>query len=109
MNWVQSQLHYQSASFQGVTPEFRTVEGIVYLNSCAGLIRFKPGTPKELTRFRDDVLNRFFALTQRHKVGDRVTADMFALYRHARRTYRVSYKANLNTRLKAVAHAIGVH
>ena len=72
---------------------------VFFMNSSAGFIKYKPKKPVDIERFRNNWVNRFML-----EKGDR--KRLFKLYRELRRQERVSYKANLNTRVKDLFRAV---
>lgn len=102
--FLKSQVSYQCADMKGVKIEYRWSDRdrSFYLNSPAGLIRFRPKTERALTEFRNIYVNKLWGLHSRHSQGENVTKDLFRLYKQIRKDYKVSYKANLRTRLKCI-------
>ena len=95
-SWVGKKAGEQWTPMDGVVPAFRWSDGTqsFYLNSVAGLIKFKPKTLKENTEFRNTIVNRFEALAPDDREG------FFELYAEIRENYKVSFTANVRTRLR---------
>ena len=85
----------------GVRPEFRHTGGKISLNCEAGQIDFVTKNHLDLYRFRDRYLNRFTMLTEQWNENRGPKPDFFSLYAEIRENFRVSYHANLRTRLRA--------
>ena len=86
---------------KGVVPEHRFShrENALYLNSCAGMIKFTSRDYVEMDRFRNNYLNRFVRLDPKS------TRDFFHLYKEVfdarwSRKSRIKYVANFRTRLR---------
>jgi len=101
MSWLEQWIKEQVVDNSGVIPESRwnQREGAFYLNSPAGLIRFKPKTDRDLSKFRDRYINRFEVL--KGLEGSKMIEGYFLLYDEIRACERVKYRANVRTRLKA--------
>lgn len=99
MKWLKQIVRYHSTDMSRVRPESRFRDGRIWLNSAAGNIEFKPKDWRELCRFRDDVVNKFDEIRSCDKGQN---ARLFELYEYARSKYRVTYRANLRTRLKGI-------
>lgn len=101
-------MSYQMTSMRAVRIEFNWSQRdrAFYINSQAGLIKFKPKTTVELTNFRDEHINRVDNLRRDELEGSDVTRRLFRLYKEIRKKEKVSYKANLHTRLKALFYAL---
>lgn len=100
MNWLQGYLMSQMVSNKGVVAECRWnhQQQCFYMNSPAGLIRYKPKTLKDQTTFRDNYVNLFEHYKQFAK-----PEGFFDLYRVIRAEVKgVRYSANLHTRAKGV-------
>jgi len=69
-----------------------------FINSEAGLIKYRPKDNEDLTSFRDKFLNPVHVLASRKKSGLDISQEIFSLYRRIKKEYWVSYKANLRTR-----------
>lgn len=98
-NWVKESVRTSLTDMSRVQPEIRfsQKENAIYLNSCAGLIKFKSYDPKEFEFFRNNFVNRFNMVED----GD----HFFKLYKEIFKTKwtkraRVKYIANLRTRMR---------
>lgn len=98
---LRSYMRYQWVDMSGVKPEFRQRQNLISLNSFAGTIDFKPRKLEDLYKFRDRYLNRFEGLSLKIREGEDVSREMFDLYEEIRKTFRVSYRANLRTRIRS--------
>ena len=99
-DWVKQKIQYHTASMDSVEPfsRFSSKENAIYLNSCAGLIRFTSRDQYEIDLFRNVFVNEFHRIESNKKA-------YFSLYsRIINRTWsdkaRVKYKANLRTMLR---------
>ena len=88
-------LKRQWIDYSNVKPMHRCDNPYIYLVSEAGMIRYKYKSLKDLTKFRDKYLNKFEAL-----ICEPETKRIFSLFRMIRSEFRVSYRANIRTRLK---------
>jgi len=96
LSWLKRAALNQWTDMKAVKPEVRLVDGTFYLNSEAGLIRYRPRTTKDLTAFRDKYVNRFMLLTENYN-----RRGLFSLYSQIRGDVkRASYRANVRTRLR---------
>lgn len=86
----------------GVKAEYRNrVENgyeVVYINSPAGLITYKPKNVHKMMKFRNDVVNKVSQLI----VNNAAEKEYFKLIKYVRANYKVEYKANMHTRLKSL-------
>lgn len=101
IKWVEKKAKEQMTSNAGVVPSYKW-NGLTrsfYLDSPAGLIQFKPKTEKDLIKFRDEFVNQFADLAEKHKISSQ-TNEFYSLYAEIRKKYKVKYTANLATRLK---------
>jgi hypothetical protein len=108
---VKSYIRYQFIDLKGVVPEHRWCERTktFFLNSSAGQLRFKPRSVDEATRFRNEWVNAFDFLVQKHGRGEDVRRSMFLLYAAIRcEVPRVRWKANLDTRVRARLCSLGL-
>jgi hypothetical protein len=103
MTWIKKQIRqaykYNTADWSGVEPTHRYVANVFFLDSEAGLLKFKPKTQKEASRFRDDIVNRFSQIAGFD--NQERTRLFFELYKDARKKYKVSWKANFRTRCRS--------
>ena len=97
--WIKSQIAYHKTDMSSVSPEIRfsEKENAIYLNSCAGLIRFTSRSQHEMEKFRNIFANKF-SQAKNNK-------DFFKIYSCALKEKwssktRIKYKANLRTRLR---------
>lgn len=99
MSWLKSYLKEQMVSNKGVVPEvkFLQPENIFFMNSPAGLLKYKPKTVKEMTHFRDNYVNLFEHYRQ---FSPDKFFDLYAVIR--KEVKGVKYTANLHTRAKGV-------
>jgi len=102
MAWLKDFIKAQFTDISSVGLDHRWSEQhrAFFLNSEAGVLKFKPKNLYETTRFRNVYLNKFEALLTRKANGENVTRDLFRLYWDIRHAERVSYNANLRTRIK---------
>lgn len=87
------------ASNTGVVPSQRwsEIDKSFYLNSSAGLIKYKPKTVKDTAHFRDEYVNAFVMIMQSGLGAE----AYFDLYRNILKNVKgVRYTANLHTRIK---------
>ena len=88
--------HWQWCSWNTVKPvqkwDFKRRE--FHIISYAGTIKYRPKKEKEVSKFRDEIINKFEVI--------KFTGNLFAFYRQIRNKYKVSYSANLRTRLKGM-------
>lgn len=96
-SWIEKKAIEQWTPMDNVVPTYRwsDADRAYYLNSCAGLIRYRPKTELDRTTFRDAFINRFDMIAKHGK-----PEDFFALYKDIRASRVVSYRANIRTRLK---------
>jgi hypothetical protein len=98
-----SHMTYHMTDMSRVVPghSFDTKTSTFYLNSPAGLIRYRPKENLDRSRFRDVWVNGFDSLCQGYRDGKISKAAFFDFYRLLINTEsRVVYKANLRTRLR---------
>ena len=102
-DWMRDQTRYHMTDMSRVKPEFRFSEreNALYLNSCAGVIRFTSRDLDEMAKFRNIFVNRFSQLID----GAAKKTDFFSLYKDIisskwSRKARLKYKANLRTRMR---------
>lgn len=102
MNWLRKIVANQMVDNSGVVPEQKWCdrERCFYLNSPAGLIRYKPITIQDTARFRDEYINRFDNIAIVCSDKKHMIKKYFKLYHEIRSKERVRYTANANTRLK---------
>lgn len=100
MDWLKMWARGQLSDNSMVVPEHRwsAKDLSFFLNSPAGLIKYKPRSAQDAARFRDLYINRFESITNN---GSRLK-DFHELYREIGANERVSYSANLNARLKGL-------
>jgi len=84
----------------GVAIEYRwsNIEGAFYINSEAGLIRYRPKSTKEAMEFRNTYLNEMELLSHLPKVQR--LPRLFAAYRALRGRRGVRFRGNIRTRLR---------
>ena len=101
MDWIKRKALEQWVPRDQVVPvaKWSDKDRAFYLDSVAGLIKYKPKDQKDIARFRDKWVNRFEQAKER---GER---SLFQLYKELRSEERVKYSANLRTRLRG---AIGL-
>lgn len=102
MGWIKNKLIEQTATNSGVVPEQRWAERekCFYLNSPAGLIKYKPKLNRDIARFRDIYINQFDSIKISNLKPQIKEELFFRLYAEIRAAEKVSYKANVRTRLK---------
>lgn len=106
MSWlseyVKNSLVYQLSDHSAVKIAVKYSEkiGKFYIDSKAGLLIYKPKDLNDMTRFRNKWINKFELLKEREKVGDNVDGEIFSTYSQLLKEEKVSYEANINTRLK---------
>ena len=100
--WIKGAVGYQLTDMRSVRLHFNWSEKdrAFYIDSPAGLIKFKPKSLLLQTRFRDMYINKFAKLVNKDRRGEDVKKELFRLYREIRKTWKVKYKANLRTRLQ---------
>ena len=102
--WIKNKILEHSADMSGVVPEqkWSDREGCFFLNSSAGLIRFKPKDQKQASEFRNKYINEFESI--RLSTIDSKTKNelFFRLYAKIRSKEKVSYSANAHTRLRGL-------
>jgi len=87
-----------------VVLEYRwsNIEGAFFINSEAGLIRYRPKSVKEAMEFRNTYLNEMESLSQLPKEQRR--QRLFTAYRALRGRRGVRFRGNIRTRLR---HKLG--
>ena len=96
MQWLENYIKYQTTEIVSVKPvaNWSDRDGKFYINSIAGLLVYKPKTLRDLTRFRNEWINRF-----NQCVSEK---ELFEFYADIRSKEKIKYVANLRTRLKSV-------
>ena len=104
--WIKEQKTYHLADMSYVRPEIRYCDKdrAVYLNSCAGLIKFTSRDRYEFQVFRNTYANQFNQLADR-KYPPVSRKEFFALYkkmmkRKWSKEARIKWTANLRTRVR---------
>jgi hypothetical protein len=102
MGWISKLISTQMADNSSVVAEHRWSPNLYsfFLNSPAGLIRYKPKDQRDAARFRDKWINRFEAIKTHSLDQKDLKIQMIFLYREIRKNEKVSFKANLHTRLR---------
>ena len=100
--WFKNKLIEQMATNTGVVPEQKWSERdrAFFLNSSAGLIKYKPKSTSDTTRFRDKYINEFEAIRTSQLDVDTKEKLFFRLYANIKSHERVSYSANIRTRVQ---------
>jgi hypothetical protein len=100
--WVKGEVGYQLTDMRSVKLHFTwsDKDRAFYIDSPAGLIKYKPKTMNAQTVFRNRFINEFAKLMGRDTRGQDIRKDLFRLYRQIKKEYKVSYKANFRTRLQ---------
>lgn len=95
--FLKSQIDYQLADMKSVEISYKwsPKDKSFFIDSEAGLIKFRPRSVREMADFRDKCINKLLALKGNRK-------GLFKLYKDIRKKYRVRYKANLRTRIRSV-------
>lgn len=96
-------VRYHSVEMSGVVPAYRWDEKrqMFFINSPAGLIRFKPKSTLTMHLFRSRWLNQFDELIVEWKNGKAQKKDFFKFYRQLLKEMNgATYKANIRTRLR---------
>ena len=99
IDYFKGYMRSQFTDMSGVTPTVTWHKNRFFLNSPAGVIIYRPENDKDISRFRNTWVNQF-------KMAEKDKESLFALYRSMKRSEKVSYKANLNTRWKSLLYAI---
>lgn len=107
---IKGYVRYQFTNLQGVVPGHHWCNrtNTFFLNSSAGLIRYKPKDVKAATEFRNLWINEFDFLVKKHNRGEDVRRQMFWFYRRIKKVKRVRYRANINTRTRARLCSLGL-
>lgn len=71
-----------------------------FIDSRAGLLTYKPKDLNDMTRFRNTWINRIELLGARENSGENINKELFELYSEILKKEKISYEANINTRLK---------
>ena len=71
-----------------------------FIDSRAGLLTYKPKDLNDMTRFRNTWINKIELLKEKEDKGDNINSELFSLYSEILRKEKISYEANINTRLK---------
>lgn len=71
-----------------------------YIDSKAGLLVYKPKDLQDMTRFRNKWINKFETLREKEVSGENIDKELFKTYSEIIKTEKISYEANINTRLK---------
>jgi len=102
MNWLRRWAVGQIASNRGVVTEHRwdSGKGVLFINTEAGLIQFRPKDHVQLNSFRDKYLNRIVAVSQRP--GKERRSELFDIYKEIRRDRVVRFRANVRTRVEGM-------
>jgi hypothetical protein len=100
--WVKTKAHEQWVDTNTVRPRLDSSNGKIFLNSCAGLIEFRPKSVKELSQFRDNWVNKFNIIMEAHNRGVDMSEKFYKLYAEILRSdvKGIRYKGNLRTRLR---------
>lgn len=100
-NWMKSSWDYQWSDMSGVIPrqQWSEKDRAFFLNSSAGLIKYKPKNDKDLQRFRDKYVNQFDVIMMCPNDGLKEKM-FFLLYQEIKKNERVKYKGNIRTRLR---------
>lgn len=105
MAWFKKKIEEQWSDNSQVVPECKWSERdrAFYINSVAGLIKYRPKNVQDLNRFRDKWVNLF----ERYKQDALNAKDrerlMFEFTNWIRREEKIKFTANLRTRLKGTA------
>ena len=99
--WVGTKIHEQWVDTHSVRPHMNCTGDRVYLNCCAGLIEYRPKTTQELSRFRDNWVNRFNIIMEAQNRGADMTASFYKFYVELLSSgLKLKYKGNLRTRIR---------
>lgn len=97
--WIKDQITYHKTDMSSVIPEhrFSMAENAIYLNSCAGLIKFTSRDVVEMETFRNIFVNRF--------EGIKENKNFFRLYSEIMKEKwssksRLRYRANARTMVR---------
>jgi hypothetical protein len=101
-DYIKNNLRYQISNHSSVKISLRYSErfGKFYIDSKAGLLIYKPKDLNDMTRFRNKWINKFELLKERERVGDSIDGEIFSTYSQILKEEKISYEANINTRLK---------
>jgi hypothetical protein len=107
-NWIENYCRAQLAEHTNVEPvaKWSERERCFYIDSVAGLLKYKPKNLADLTRFRNEWINRFDQL--RNTGSGTFEKKLFEFYEEIRSQEKIKYKANLRTRLKGVKWSLKV-
>jgi hypothetical protein len=110
MAWLHKKIQEQMADNSQVVPECKWSERdrAFYINSVAGLIKYKPKDVKDLNRFRDRWVNLFEQYRSTALNNKDLESMMFGFTNMIRKEERVKYTANIRTRLKGTAWTLRV-
>ena len=102
MSWIKNIINTQMADNSNVVAEHRWSQNLssFFLNSPAGLIKYKPKDHKDAARFRDKWINKFDQIKENSLNQKDIKIQMHYLYREIRQNEKVSYKANFHTRVR---------
>jgi hypothetical protein len=106
MSWlseyIENNLKYQIADHSSVKISLRYSErfGKFYIDSKAGLLIYRPKDLNDTTRFRNKWINKFELLKEKETTGEDIDKDIFSTYLQILKEEKVSYEANINTRIK---------
>jgi hypothetical protein len=114
-NWIENYCKYQTTEITNVIPVARWSEREekFYIDSVAGLLVYKPKSLKDLTRFRNEWINRFEQVCRgwphdNTPVSKNDERRLFEFYEEIRSKEKIKYTANLRTRLKGVKWSLKV-
>ena len=109
MSWlgeyVRDQARYQVMNLSAVKIQHSYREklrkfGTFFIDSRAGLIKYSPKSVEDVGRFRNKWVNRIETLRLLEVEGEDIGEQIFTIYEEMLSTEKVSYEANINTRLK---------
>jgi len=106
MSWlgeyIQRTIVYQLSDHSAVkiVTKYSEKHNKFFIDSKAGLLTYKPKDLQDMTRFRNKWINKIELIKEKEKNGDSVDGELFELYSEILKMEKVSYEANINTRLK---------
>lgn len=102
--WFKNKIIEHSTKMTGVVPEHKwsDKDRAFFLNSSAGLIKYKPKNTQDTARFRDKYINQFEAIKSSQLAPEIKEELFFRLYSNIRSAERVNYSANIRTRIQGV-------
>ena len=105
--FFRSYWHSQWVSHKNIVPihRFDSVRRIFHINTPAGQIKWRPKNTMP-GKFRDKYINMVDILAKKRQEGRDITRDSFKLYRQMRKDFKVSYSANIRTRVRGVGEWI---